>query len=70
LAAKEDPQTIFKATSYTKDRRIERIPQIQFTRNSELQDGFEGKRSAFRQTLFPPPPIGPDPQWDNYRSLE
>ena len=67
---KEDPQTIFKAMSYTKDRRIERIPQIQSIRNPKLEDSFEGKCSAFRQTLFPPPPTAPDPQWDNYRSLD
>jgi hypothetical protein len=46
---KEDPQTIFKAMSYTKNRRIERIPQIQSTPDSEsLEDSFEGKCSAFR----------------------
>lgn len=67
---REDSKTIFKAMSYTKDRRVERIPHIRSTTSPEsLEESFEGKCSAFRNTLFPPPPTAPRPSWDNYRPL-
>lgn len=58
--------------AYTKDRLVERIPQIR-AGNNQLQDSFTGKCSAFRESLFPPPPqaetvtwedFTPDPAWD------
>ena len=59
---KEDPQSIFKAMSYTKDRLVERIPAIQG------QSSFNGQCDAFRSTLFPPPPTAPEPSWVNYET--
>ena len=58
---KEDPQSIFKAMAYTKDRLVERIPTIQG------QSTFNGQCDAFRTTLFPPPPNAPGPNWVNYK---
>lgn len=62
---REDVQSIFKAMSYTKDRRNERIPQIEDLQE-ELQDSFEGKCEAFKTTFYPPPPVAPEPDWDSY----
>jgi hypothetical protein len=58
---KGDPQSIFKAMSYTKDYRIEKIPTIQG------EESFSGQCSAFRNTLFPPPPSAPEPMWSKYK---
>ncbi|KAJ8063433.1 hypothetical protein OCU04_008652 [Sclerotinia nivalis] len=63
---KEDTQTIFKAMSYTKDLQTERIPNIRSS-PSQFESSFEGKCSAFRSTLFPPPPITPAPIWEGYK---
>ncbi|RDL42413.1 uncharacterized protein BP5553_02392 [Venustampulla echinocandica] len=64
---KEDPKTIFKAMAYTRDRQIELIPPIQASTNPEhLESSFAGKCSAFRSTLFPPPPEAPKPTWNSY----
>jgi ribonuclease HI len=64
---KEDPKSIFKAMSYTKDRRVERIPPIKSAGPPEsLKDTFQGKCDTFRDTLFPTPPVAPEPVWDNY----
>ena len=52
---KEDPQSIFKAMSYTKDRLVERIPTI------EGQNSFNGQCDTFRSTLFLPLPSAPEP---------
>ena len=61
---KEDPQSIFKAMSYTRNTTSQRIPPIQS--GSGLQDSFDGKCSAFRQTLFPTPPQTDLPDWERY----
>ena len=61
---KEDPQSIFKAMAYTKDRLVERIPTIQG------QSTFKGQCDTFRTTLFPPPPSAPEPNWVNYKKGE
>ncbi|APA14489.1 hypothetical protein SS1G_06411 [Sclerotinia sclerotiorum 1980 UF-70] len=63
---KEDTQSIFKAMSYTKDIQTERIPNIR-SNPSKLENSFEGKCSAFRSTLFPPPPFTPPPNWESYK---
>lgn len=55
---KEDTQTIFKAMAYTKDHQNQRIPNI------ATETSFEGKCTAFRSTLFPQPPITPEPIWE------
>ena len=52
---KGDPKSIFKAIAYTKDSRIEGIPNI--LGNSS----FQGKAQALRTTLFPPPPTYSSP---------
>ena len=63
---KEDPASIFKAMSYTKNARVERIPLIQSPSSPALQDSFEGKCSAFKTTLFPPPPVTNPISWTAY----
>jgi hypothetical protein len=50
----EDPQSIFKALGYTKERQVSQTPQIRDLLD-QLQDSFEGKCSAFKSTLFPSP---------------
>lgn len=62
---REDVQSIFKAMSYTKDRRTERIPQI-VDLDGNLQDTFEGKCRAFKTTMYPPPPVAPEPRWEEH----
>ena len=63
---KEDPASVFKAMEYTKNSRVERIPQIRSPTSATLQTSFEGKCSAFRTALFPPPPVTSPPSWSNY----
>ena len=62
----EDPKSIFKAMGYTSDKRVERTPPIQSS-PTRLEDTFQGKCSAFRDTLFPYPPSAPKPNWTNYQ---
>jgi hypothetical protein len=59
---KEDPKSIYKAMAYTKDRQTERMPTI------SGQTSFQGKCDVLRSTLFPEPPIAPNPAWFNYQS--
>jgi ribonuclease HI len=66
---KEDPQSIFKAVGYTKDRQAIQTPPIRDL-SDRIQDTFEGKCTAFRTTLFPSPPISPPPNWENYSQAE
>jgi ribonuclease HI len=61
----EDPKTIFKAMAYAKEDRIEPIPPISL--NGTLQASFTGKCKAFRNTLFPKPPVTSAPTWHGYR---
>ena len=61
---KEDSKSIFKALSYTRNKRIEKLPPI------EGKELFQDKCNAFRNTLFPQPPIAPKPIWDNYNASE
>lgn len=63
---KEDPQSIFRAMKYTQDSRIQRIPNVKNTANIP-QSSFEGKCAAFKEALFPPPPIADRPSWRNYQ---
>ncbi|KAF7574104.1 hypothetical protein PtrM4_057270 [Pyrenophora tritici-repentis] len=58
---KEDPQSIYKAMTYTKDNKVERIPPIQG------ETSFDKKCQAFRNTLFPPPPITEAPTFTKYQ---
>lgn len=61
----EDTQTIFKAMSYTKDRKVAKIPPI-YTPENIYQESFKGKCEAFRKTLFPTPPTADPPCWEQY----
>ena len=63
---KEDPQTIFKAMTYTKESQIQHIPPI-LSAEGNLETSFVGKAKAFRNSLFPPPPKADPIDWDNYR---
>ena len=58
---REDPVSIYKAMAYTKDTRVEPIPPILGA------ESFRDKCKAFRRTLFPTPPVSPEPTWDGYR---
>jgi Reverse transcriptase (RNA-dependent DNA polymerase)/Endonuclease-reverse transcriptase len=58
---KEDPQSIYKAMAYTKDRQTEKLPSIL------KRESFQDKCDILRETLFPPPPQAPEPSWDTYR---
>ena len=64
---KEDPQSIFKAMDYTKEKRVERIPPIQ---GETLETSFKGKCKAFRKALFPPPPSTALPSFNNHQEKE
>src|ERR1700710_40752 len=67
---KEDPKSIFKAMSYTKDKLVERIPSIKSTRLDSLETTFQGQCSSFRTTLFPTPPNAPRPSWEGYKPID
>jgi hypothetical protein len=66
---KEDPKSIYKAMAYTKNSPTQRIPAIQASDATPtmLEDTFTGKCSAFRNTLFPPPPVTDPISWANYQ---
>ncbi|KAH7556799.1 hypothetical protein BM1_06233 [Bipolaris maydis] len=64
---KEDPQSIFKAMDYTKEKRVEKIPPIQ---GETLETSFKGKCKAFRKALFPPPPSTTPPSFNNHQEKE
>ena len=64
-----DPQSIYKAMAYTKNRIIQPIPQIRF-KNGDLADSFKDKCSALKETLFPKPPHGSPFNWDGYTPTE
>ena len=70
---KEDPSSIFKAMSYTKDVLVQPIPGITDISTNTLKTDFQDKCDAFRAALFPNPPTAPDvdllgytsnPDWD------
>ena len=54
---KEDPQTIYKAMSYTKDSQVGTIPNI------SGESDFKGKCKAFKNILFPTLPEATRPNW-------
>ena len=58
---KEDPTSIYKAMSYTKDSQVGKLPSI--LRESD----FKGKYKALKNTLFPTPPEAARPNWSRYR---
>lgn len=62
---REDPQSIFKALAYTKDRQFERTQTIK-SPSGTLEESFKGKCLAFKKALFPPPPHAPTLTWDGY----
>lgn len=61
---KEDPHSIFRAMSYTRNTTSQSIPPIRSA--TGLEDSFDGKCSAFRRTLFPTPPHTDLPDWERY----
>jgi ribonuclease HI len=62
---KEDAKSIFKALAYTKGRNAEKLPPIQGSRG-QLQDTFQGRCKALRNTLFPTPPSTTNLSWNRY----
>jgi ribonuclease HI len=57
---KEDPKSIFKAMSYTKDMLAQPIPGILDIRSNTIKTDFGQKCEAFRTALFPKPPTAPE----------
>ena len=57
---KEDPQSIYKVISYTKDSQVRTIPNILG------ESDFKSKCKAFKNTLFPTLPESTRPTW-SYR---
>lgn len=66
---KNDPKSIFKAFSYTSDKKVEKIPQIKSIDpdSTKLESTFAGKCKSFRNILFPPPPTSEPPDWNDFR---
>ncbi|KAF1924969.1 uncharacterized protein M421DRAFT_32391, partial [Didymella exigua CBS 183.55] len=62
---REDPKSIFKAMAYTRTTYSQNIPAIQGLRG--IEESFQGKCSALRETLFPSPPASRPIEWDNYQ---
>ncbi|TVY32230.1 hypothetical protein LSUB1_G008188, partial [Lachnellula subtilissima] len=64
-AQKEDSKSIFKALAYTKPRRSKLVPNLKLSA-TKFATTFTAKYNLFRQTLFPPPPETPSPNWSSY----
>ena len=60
---------IFKAFQYTKQKRVEKLPILQYqTENSHLKVvTFDEKCDAFMKVLFTKPPFSEEPTWINYQ---
>lgn len=63
---REDPASIFKALSYTKDKVITKLPTMQ-KENGELAQSFEEKSKALKTKLFPAPPESPSLDWNQHQ---
>lgn len=63
---KEDPRSIFKAMSYTKDVLAQPIPGITDITSNTVKSDFHGKCDAFRAALFPDPPSAPEVDISDY----
>ncbi len=66
---KAEEKEIFKAFTYTKQKRIERLPIITYSdRNNERKDAitFNQKYEAFLTSLFHPPPASEPPDWSTH----
>jgi hypothetical protein len=63
---KEDPASIFKAMSYTKDIMAQPIPGITDISTNTLKTDFSDKCDAFRAALFPNPPTAPEVDLSDY----
>ncbi len=63
---------IFKAFQYIKQKRIEKLPILQYqTENSHLKAiTFDEKCDAFMKVLFTKPPSLEEPTWINYQDLK
>src|SRR6266536_3854338 len=70
---KKEEKEIFKAFTYTKQKRIERLLIITYSdRNNERKDviTFNQKYDVFLTSLFYPPPASEPPNWSNYIEKE
>ena len=63
---KEDPKSIFKAMSYTKDVQAQPILGIRDISTNTVKSDFNDKCQAFRTALFPEPPIAPEVDLSDY----
>lgn len=64
--SKEDPKSIFKAMSYTKEVQIQPIPGIKDLESNIIKTDFTGKCEALRSALFPSPPSAPEVDLSGY----
>src|SRR6266496_830116 len=66
-------EKIFKAFTYTKQKRIKRLPIITYSdRNNKRKDAitFNQKYDVFLTSLFHPPPASEPPDWSSYIEKE
>jgi hypothetical protein len=63
---------IFKAYQYVKQRKVEKLPIIEFKteKGPEKAVTFDQKCEAFMKTLFVQPPQSEAPTWDGYQEKE
>ncbi len=64
---KEDPQSIYKAMSYTKNTSSQPIPSIYSYEDNTLKSTFSDKCQTLRHTLFPNPPSSNPISLENYQ---
>src|SRR5438876_9337037 len=65
---KAEGKEIFKAFSYTKEKRIEKLPIIKY-KNGNVEEkaiSFNQKCNAFLSTLFESPPTSNPPDWSTH----
>src|SRR6266511_5212046 len=70
---KAEEKEIFKAFTYTKQKKIERLLNITYSdRNNERKDviTFNQKYDVFLILLFYPPPVSEPPDWSSYIEKE
>src|SRR6266536_3985188 len=70
---KKRKKKIFKAFTYTKQKRIKKLPIITYSdRNNKRKDiiTFNQKYDTFLTSLFYPPPASEPPNWSNHIKKE
>ncbi|KAI1002599.1 hypothetical protein K3495_g5599 [Podosphaera aphanis] len=65
----EDPSSIFKALSYTKEKKTFQLPPLQ-KEDGNLVYGFQEKSNTLRTKLFPAPPESPPLDWSTHQEKD